>query len=188
MEARSDNTNFVVDGFKRIAMSEERRRSFVPNIDAMAGIQDGGVRYSAEYGKMAGGVLNMVIRSGTNQYHGSLFEYFATISSDAKEYFSTDRSACTKIVRGDHPGSASAFRGLQRARQDILPLQHGKHNTAGMGPEQARQCPTPLERAGDFTQTRDVKADCPSEIVRRSSARSGQHVQSADAMAFWTRG
>ena len=70
--ARSDNTNFVVDGFNDRNVRGAAAQ-FRPNIDAMQEFKMEVSGYSAEYGKMAGGVLNMVIRSGTNQYHGSLF-------------------------------------------------------------------------------------------------------------------
>ena len=46
-----------------------------PNMSAMQEFKMEVSGYSAEYGKMAGGVLNMVLRSGTNQFHGALFEY-----------------------------------------------------------------------------------------------------------------
>src|ERR1700730_10788501 len=47
--------------------------------------------YSAEYGKTAGAVLNMVLRSGTNQYHGSLFEYLRNDVFDARAFFDTSQ-------------------------------------------------------------------------------------------------
>lgn len=44
--------------------------------------------FSAEYGRMAGGVVNVVLRSGTNQYHGVLFEYLRNNILDALAFFS----------------------------------------------------------------------------------------------------
>jgi hypothetical protein len=43
--------------------------------------------YSAEYGQTQGGVVNLITKSGTNQYHGSLFEYFRNEILDARDYF-----------------------------------------------------------------------------------------------------
>src|ERR1700732_4895937 len=42
--------------------------------------------YSAEFGRSAGGVINAVTRSGTNQLHGSLFEFLRNSALDAKNY------------------------------------------------------------------------------------------------------
>src|SRR5262252_8305558 len=43
--------------------------------------------YSAEFGRSAGGVVNAVTRSGTNQYHGSVFEFLRNSALDAKNFF-----------------------------------------------------------------------------------------------------
>ena len=43
--------------------------------------------YSAEFGRSAGGVVNAVTRSGTNQYHGSVFEFLRNSALDSKNFF-----------------------------------------------------------------------------------------------------
>jgi hypothetical protein len=43
--------------------------------------------YSTEYGIVLGGVFNVVTRSGSNQLHGSVFEYIRNSALDAKNYF-----------------------------------------------------------------------------------------------------
>src|SRR6267143_3727260 len=43
--------------------------------------------YEPEYGGNAGAVVNIVTKSGTNQYHGSAFEYFRNNALDARNYF-----------------------------------------------------------------------------------------------------
>ena len=43
--------------------------------------------YSAEFGRSAGGVFNAVTRSGTNRYHGSLFEFHRNSALDARNFF-----------------------------------------------------------------------------------------------------
>jgi hypothetical protein len=44
--------------------------------------------YSAAYGRAAGGQLEIVTRSGSNQYHGSVFDYFRNEALDANDWFS----------------------------------------------------------------------------------------------------
>ena len=45
--------------------------------------------FEAEYGRSAGGVVNVVTKSGTNALHGSFFEFFRNNALDARNYFNT---------------------------------------------------------------------------------------------------
>ncbi|MBI1353838.1 MAG: hypothetical protein GC160_05790 [Acidobacteria bacterium] len=48
--------------------------------------------YSAEYGRSAGGVFSAVTKSGTNEFHGNLFEFFRNQKMDARNFFSLDKA------------------------------------------------------------------------------------------------
>src|SRR5262249_27532294 len=84
--SRGDTTNYRVDGFddRNIRGAAAQMR---PNLDAMQEFKMEVSGYSAEYGKMAGGVMNMVLRSGTNQFHGALFEYVRNDLFDSRAFF-----------------------------------------------------------------------------------------------------
>jgi carboxypeptidase family protein len=45
--------------------------------------------FEAEYGRSAGGVINIVTKSGTNQWHGSVFDYFRNTVLNARNFFNT---------------------------------------------------------------------------------------------------
>jgi hypothetical protein len=57
------------------------------SIDAMQEFRVQTSTYSAEYGRAPGGQISIVTRSGTNQYHGSAFDYFRNTVFDANNWF-----------------------------------------------------------------------------------------------------
>ncbi|MBI4454972.1 MAG: TonB-dependent receptor [Acidobacteria bacterium] len=56
---------------------------------------------SAEYGNFAGGVVNAVTKSGTNGFHGSLFEFHRNSALDARNFF--DRDVANPLTRSNPP-------------------------------------------------------------------------------------
>ena len=57
------------------------------SVDSIAEIRVQETSFSAEYGQAMGGVVNFITKSGTNQFHGALFEYFRNEKLDARNYF-----------------------------------------------------------------------------------------------------
>ncbi len=53
-----------------------RQDQLQPSVEALEEVSVQTSNFAPEYGQVAGGMFNLTARSGTNQYHGSLFEYF----------------------------------------------------------------------------------------------------------------
>jgi hypothetical protein len=73
--------NSTVDGGdnNQSFQSEERGRTRIPYVVSQSAVREFQVNssnYSAEYGRSAGAVVNTVTKSGTNEFHGDLFEYY----------------------------------------------------------------------------------------------------------------
>ncbi|MBB5327759.1 TonB-dependent receptor [Tunturiibacter gelidoferens] len=78
--------NWVVDGVD----DNERIIGTIgvkPNVEGIQEITVQTNSYAAEAGRTAGGVINIVTRSGTNQFHGSVYEYFRNDIFDARNFF-----------------------------------------------------------------------------------------------------
>jgi hypothetical protein len=89
--ARPDNTNFIIDGFSaRDPLFGGPVSS--PNLDSMQEFKMQTNSFSAEYGRMAGGVMNMVLKSGTNDLHGALFEFLRNDALDTRNSFDARKS------------------------------------------------------------------------------------------------
>jgi hypothetical protein len=67
--------------------------AIVPNLDAIAEFRIITSNFDAEYGEFSGGQISVITKSGSNQFHGSLFEFFRNTALDARNYFSPERGA-----------------------------------------------------------------------------------------------
>jgi hypothetical protein len=65
--------------------------SIVPNLDSIAEFRIITNNFDAEHGEYSGGQVLVVTKSGTNQLHGSLFEFLRNTDFDARNYFSATR-------------------------------------------------------------------------------------------------
>lgn len=63
----------------------------VPNLDSIAEFRILTNNTNAEFGNYSGGQVNVVTKSGTNQFHGDLFEFLRNTDLDARNYFSPTR-------------------------------------------------------------------------------------------------
>jgi len=65
--------------------------AIVPDLDSIAEFRILTNNFDAEYGDYSGGIVNVVTKSGTNQLHGSAFEFLRNTLLDARNYFSPTR-------------------------------------------------------------------------------------------------
>ncbi len=83
---RADSMNFILDG----ATNNDRYTNVslpFPNPDAVAEFSFLSNSFSAEYGAALGGVVNAVSKSGTNEVHGSAFEYLRNAKMNGSNFF-----------------------------------------------------------------------------------------------------
>jgi outer membrane receptor protein involved in Fe transport len=83
---RSDSVTFLLDGGLNNNLLDNSV-VFNPNPDTIAEFRILESNYSAEYGRNGGGVISEVTKSGTNQWHGSLFEFLRNDAFNANAYF-----------------------------------------------------------------------------------------------------
>jgi hypothetical protein len=102
--ARSNLVN--VDGADAVDNSTNGIRSTVSQ-EAVQEFQIITEGYNAEYGRASGGVVNIITRSGTNDFHGTAYGYLRNRNIQAKPHFSTtDSPAYTRVQSGIALGGA----------------------------------------------------------------------------------
>ena len=67
------------------------------SIDSVQEIRVYTSSFSAEFGQALGGVVNLVTKSGTNEFHGSLFEYFRNEKLDTRSYFNAGKKPSFRL-------------------------------------------------------------------------------------------
>ncbi len=83
---RGNEINYKLDGATHID-NITNLNAIYPNPDALAEFSVQTSNYSAQYGQSAGGVVNVVTKSGTNQLHGSGFEFLRNGNLNARNFF-----------------------------------------------------------------------------------------------------
>lgn len=94
--SRPRTNEYLYDGIS-VLQPEPGQVAFYPVIDAMAEFRLNINAYSPEYGRSNGGAVMVIGKSGTNQLHGTLFEFFRNEDLNARNYFA-------------QPGSKPEFR------------------------------------------------------------------------------
>ncbi len=89
--SRAQSTDWMLDGNDNNQLDEGGIAIF-PNVDAVQEFKVLTYNYSAEYGERAGPTVLVTTKSGTNQLHGTLFEYFRNTLLDARNFFAPTRN------------------------------------------------------------------------------------------------
>jgi len=87
--ARTSMLDILVDGVSTAhpTVNGFSGNSTFPPVDAIAEFRVLGTNYSAEFGRSNGGVVNVIYKAGTNEFHGTVFEFLRNSVLDANDFF-----------------------------------------------------------------------------------------------------
>jgi hypothetical protein len=152
---RSESMTFLIDGADD---NDFLGNNMVvdPNPDALAEFKILTNNYEAEYGRTSGGIINSVIKSGTNNVHGSLFEFFRNTALDASDYFLTTQNPDGTFTHHVPDFKRNAFGGtigfpIKRNKAFFFASYQGIRRREGQIAPQF-QTLSPAERTGDFSE------------------------------------
>ena len=158
---RPEQNSFLLDGTTN---SDQYQNMLVirPSVDAIEEFKIQTSNYSAEFGKGAGGQINVVSRGGTNSLHGTLFEFNRNNAVQARNFF--DRNPAFRTSDGRYkapPFNQNQF-GLTLGGPVKLPHYNGKDHTfffvnyegyrLRRGNTTLANVPTPAMKRGDFSK------------------------------------
>ena len=153
---RSQSNEVLIDGVPSTA-GFFNQITTIPSVESTREFRVQSNGLAAEYGRSGGGVLNVSTKSGTNELHGSAFEFLRNSAMDSNEFFNKRNG------RAKPPFRMNQFGGSIGGPVWIPKLYKGLNKTFFFGDYQGTRwfrgdvfqttVPTLAQRAGDFSQT-----------------------------------
>jgi len=140
---RENANGFMING----GNAEDRlynATAIIPNLDSIAEFRILTNNADAEYGNYSGGLINVITKSGTNQYHGTAFEFMRNPHLDARNFFSPDRAVLHQNQYGGTVGGP-----IKRDRVFFFADYQGTRLVQGVDTG-AMAVPTADQRGGTF--------------------------------------
>lgn len=144
--ARAVSNNYMLDGGDNND-PQQNVAAIMPNPDALEEFSVLTNNFSAEYGRNMGAIVNAVTKSGTNEYHGTAYEFVRNDILDARSFFGLEKGKLRRNQFGGTFGGPIArnrtffFGAYEAVRQRQAATFSGLF------------VPTAAERGGDFSQT-----------------------------------
>ena len=145
---RSKANLYLVDGISTTSSTQGRGNDFNIPLDAVREFSVQAGAYSAEFGDVAGGVINLQSKSGTNNWHGNVFEYFRNDALDAANFFSNRTDQPKNALRYNQFGGA--FGGPIRHDKTFFFADYQDTVTHSAQP-MVTSVPLQNQRLGDFS-------------------------------------
>ena len=146
---RGSAISFLLDG---VDVSEQHQGgTFIQtSIDALQEFSVQQSPYSAEYNR-GGAFFNATTKSGTNKFHGGVFEFLRNNIFDARNYFSTTRAILKRNQFGGDIGGPFILPHLYNGRDKTFFFVDYEGQRLRQGLVESGTVPTNAQRAGDFS-------------------------------------
>ena len=146
---RAEQNNFILDGVDNnvnvVDFMNGTTYAIAPPPDALSEFNLQTADFSAEYGHSAGSVLNASIKSGTNQIHGDVWEYFRNTNMDARNWNSL-------VNPPYHMNQFGATLGFPILKNKLFYFGDLQDTRISYGATSTFTTPTPLMRQGNFSE------------------------------------
>ncbi len=84
--SQSRGNEFLLDGAPNNGQAGGNNIAYVPPVDSVQDFKIMTNTYDAQYGKTTGGIINVNLQSGTNDFHGTLYEFMRREWLDANDF------------------------------------------------------------------------------------------------------
>ncbi|MEX2262097.1 MAG: TonB-dependent receptor [Bryobacteraceae bacterium] len=155
---RQGTYNLTLDGITNLDTGSNTGPYFEPSMDAIAEVKVLTTNYQAEYGRNSGAAINVIMRSGTRDFHGSGYYYKRNEALNANSFFNNVNDRPRERYRYDLGGwtvGGPLTVGSFNRNRDKLFFFLSQEIQPQRRPLtlQFRSVPSELERRGDYRQT-----------------------------------
>ena len=143
---------WLVDGANNVDVGSNRTLLIYPSLDSIEEFKILRNSYSSQFGGAGGGVITIVTKAGTNDFHGSAYYFGRNDRLDAKDTvlkFFNPTAKKDSIRRNDFGGSV----GGPVKKDKIFFFISEEWNRLIQGKVRSAHVPTPLQRTGDFSDS-----------------------------------
>jgi hypothetical protein len=148
--ARQNQVSFRLDGANNNDLYTNVNQPF-PFPDALQEFSVQTSNYSTKYGGNAGGVVNVVTKSGTNQLHGDIFEYNRNAVFNARNFFAAKRDQLKRNQYGGTVGGPVMLPRFNGKNKDFFFFGYQGTKIRNIGGTTSAYFPTAADLAGDFS-------------------------------------
>jgi hypothetical protein len=148
--ARDRSNIFLLDGSNDLN-TLSGVYNYAPIVDAIQEFKTQGHNDMAEYGGAGGGVVTVVTKSGTNQYHGALWEFLRNEQMDARGYFEASRAPLRQNVFGASGGGPLSIPKVYNGKNRTFFFAAYEAYRYASASETGALGPTAAMRSGDFS-------------------------------------
>jgi len=106
---REDSVNFQINGINLNDISQNQL-TFQPSISTTSEFKINNQTFSAEFGRSDGSIVTVATKSGTNKFHGEVFDYFRNEALDARNYFNRSFNATTGVPLAGNTGDKAPLK------------------------------------------------------------------------------
>jgi hypothetical protein len=145
----ADQNNFIIEGISN-NMEFSGTIGVVPPIDAIQEVSFQTSGFSAEFGRGGGAIVNVAIRSGTNQLHGFAYDYLRNDVFNARPYDFTGTNPGKQPLRRNQFGAGVSMP-IVRNKAFLFANYEGLRQPAGI--LSYVRVPTDVEKQGDFSRS-----------------------------------
>jgi hypothetical protein len=143
---RGTLNNFLLDGIDNNS-NDNGGLVLRTNVDAIQEFKLQTNGYSAEFGRSGGAVVNAIVKSGSNSFHGDVFEFFRNAALDARDYFEDPTQKKASFKQNQFGGTL----GGPVIRNKLFVFGDYQATRIRNPLNWVSKVPLPAERTGDFS-------------------------------------